>query len=476
MDDPRDPSLFETFEYQGLFWLPATPERQQPGTVRFSEKTILLEVLGTLVDGIPRILAPGVEVKCVLGVTANGKKLTLHNCVYKPVAWSMTGPGSSMVQAQHLLIGGHYPADVDLHFRSMQVEFANLEEWIFHGPFKDPVCTTHNDGSSSTISEFVMRRPETFDVGPIEATISIGSTLSHFGGGYRQQIRRHITWLGVEPRSERHWQYYDEKIRLLQNLLTLLMGGATFPLRVTLNGTTSHEEIKFFFHSPFGKVTEPVLPVRLLTLFPSIESRFGTVLTQWFNKQEMLESVCELFFGITYNDFLYMRFRFLGLVQALETYCRSVQPGQYLDEEKWEPIAEAMLAAIPKGSLSDDHLNSLRSGRLKYGYQYSLRKQLQHLFKSLEPETVKMVSDKPFEFCEDVVATRNYYTHYTSELELKAFPEVDLYWVCERLRVLLTIVLFREIGLEESLVRQIWVSGTNASPLAEAVRRKYGTL
>jgi hypothetical protein len=357
----------------------------------------------------------------------------------------------------------------------MRLRFANLEEWIFHGPFKHPVCTTHEDGSSSTVSEFIMRRPERFDIGPIEAGISIGSELIHSGGNYRQQTTTHTAWLEVEPRSERHWLYYDEKIRLLQNLLTLLMGRATFPLHVKLKERASHQEIDFFFHPMFGKVTELAHPVRLLTLYPQIESRFGTVLTQWFNKQEILDNVCELFFGIIYNEFLYLRFRFLGLVQALETYCRSMQPGQYLDEAKWEPIAQAMLAAIPQGSLSPDHLHSLRAGRLKYGYQHSLGKQLRQLFKSLDPETAKMVAESG-QFCEDVVATRNYYTHYTSELESKAFAEVDLFWVCKRLRVLLTIVLFRDIGLEESLIRQILANPSNASPLAQAVQGKYGTL
>ena len=51
--------------------------------------------------------------------------------------------------------------------------------------------------------------------------------------------------------------------------------------------------------------------------------------------------------------------------------------------------------------------------------------------------------------------TRNYYTHYTSELREAAFQGRELYLVCQRLRVLMLILLFKELGLEESLVRQI---------------------
>jgi hypothetical protein len=42
-----------------------------------------------------------------------------------------------------------------------------------------------------------------------------------------------------------------------------------------------------------------------------------------------------------------------------------------------------------------------------------------------------------------------------------------------RLRVLLTILLFKQIGLEESLIRQMWTAATNRSQLADAVRNNY---
>jgi hypothetical protein len=146
-----------------------------------------------------------------------------------------------------------------------------------------------------------------------------------------------------------------------------------------------------------------------------------------------------------------------------------------VSDEDYKIIVDALIAAIPP-STPPDLAESLKKGKIKYGNEHSLRKRLRLLLCSLEDDTVAMVTDRPSQFCEDVVATRNYYTHYTSELESKAFVEVDLYPVCERLRVLLTIVLFREIGLEESLIRQIWENPNNASPLAQAVRGNYGSL
>jgi ApeA N-terminal domain 1 len=51
------------------------------------------------------------------------------------------------------------------------------------------------------------------------------------------------------------------------------------------------------------------------------------------------------------------------------------------------------------------------------------------------------------------VNTRNYFTHYTSSLKSKAFNDDVLQWINDKLRALLIIVLLKEIGLVESLIR-----------------------
>jgi hypothetical protein len=211
----------------------------------------------------------------------------------------------------------------------------------------------------------------------------------------------------------------------------------------------------------------------LLTLFPYIgQPQFAAVLDAWFTKQSLLENVCDLFFGVVYNNYLYLRFQFLGLVQALETYCRSVQHGQYVSESAYEIIKQALIAAIP-ATTPQDLRNSLKMGKIEYGNEYSLRKRLRLLLCSLEDNTVRMITDNPGQFSEQVTATRNYYTHYTSTLQSQAFAGAELFRACLRLRVLLTIVLLKEIDLEESLIRQIWENVQNHSQLADAVRSAY---
>src|SRR2546423_1015001 len=78
-----DTTLFDSFEYQGYFWLPATPDRKIPGVVRFANSDITLSLLGMLVETTLRqlgVVGPPFKADIILGQAQNGKKLTLYDC------------------------------------------------------------------------------------------------------------------------------------------------------------------------------------------------------------------------------------------------------------------------------------------------------------------------------------------------------------------------------------------------------------
>jgi hypothetical protein len=100
-----------------------------------------------------------------------------------------------------------------------------------------------------------------------------------------------------------------------------------------------------------------------------------------------------------------------------------------------------------------------------------LRKRLRELLCSLEDETTKLIADSPGKFAEDVTATRNYLTHYSSELQAQAFKGGELYAAYLRLRALLTIILFKELGLEEKDIRALLAN--SHARLAESIKMRY---
>src|SRR3990172_6059115 len=144
---PIAPTFFETFEHLGVFWLPETPNRKQPGTLRFTETKIELELIGTLKGtGVEDVRDSHLFPECIMGVTSNGKPRTLHDCAQASVNVA-GGPGKSVLRATRLFIGGHYATADDMKFDSVSVNFSDLEEWLGHFPFSfDPRADSRPDG------------------------------------------------------------------------------------------------------------------------------------------------------------------------------------------------------------------------------------------------------------------------------------------------------------------------------------------
>src|SRR5690606_33865056 len=121
-------------------------------------------------------------------------------------------------------------------------------------------------------------------------------------------------------------------------------------------------------------------------------------------------------FGILYIPSMYIHLEFLTLAQAFETYHRRMYGGEYMSQNQFEIVRQTVTQAIPKG-LASDHRDSLKN-RIKFGYQYSLRKRIKLILTEvLNPYkdiVIRIVGDYS-EFNKKLVDTRNYLTHYTSE-------------------------------------------------------------
>ncbi len=336
-----DSTLFDTFEFQGYFWLPSTPDRKVPGVVRFAKSDITLDLLGTLSEVNLQQLAivgPPSKAEIVLGQAQNGKKLTLYECTQIGTSTTIPhGTGSSTLSAGCLLIGKHYGSKADLLFHSLSINYLNLEEWIAYRPFP-PQEEEKNAAGETTVyvSKYVVPEKLTYSVAALSSDITIDSQM-FFGGfaSFHKESREHVALLTVTPGEKRPFEWFLERIVDLQNLLTLFIGEPTFPKRTVLYGDEVagpgfkyREDIQLFFHPKHGKAGERLHPARMLILFPHVSAWFGKILDSWFSKAELLETVCDLFFGVIYNDYLFLQFRFLGLIQALETYCRRVQGGK----------------------------------------------------------------------------------------------------------------------------------------------------
>jgi hypothetical protein len=220
----------------------------------------------------------------------------------------------------------------------------------------------------------------------------------------------------------------------------------------TSPGRTSDESVYVYFMNSSRATQEEIRPSEMLLIFPTIKDNISTILEAWFSKAELLRAVYTLFFGSMYFAEMYPRFHFLNLIQAIETFHRNMRKGQYLSETDFKPIRSALTKAIPE-DVGRDLREALKS-KIRYGYEYSLRKRLHLLFAELDAETIKLITDNPSGMTGKIVDTRNYFTHYTDELKKLAFEGDAVHHANYKLRLLLIILLLKEVGLSEAVIRE----------------------
>jgi hypothetical protein len=149
---------------------------------------------------------------------------------------------------------------------------------------------------------------------------------------------------------------------------------------------------------------------------------------------------------------MYLESVFLSLIQALETYSRATMDAKYVTPEEYQKIAAALNAGIPADTPSS--LKQSLKSRIKYGNEYSLRKRLEGILSSLDTETVKLVCPNHTKLRDSLVETRNYLTHYTEELKENAIHGPGLFYANLRMKLLLTILLCKEVGVNEESIRK----------------------
>ena len=183
---------------------------------------------------------------------------------------------------------------------------------------------------------------------------------------------------------------------------------------------------------------------------------FRTHLSLWISKFGEWRTVFDLSFKSHYDSSWDMRTQLLDLARALEAYHRTAVGGQYLSTEEYEPVAEALIKAIPQ-KLCKSHRDALK-GRIKYGYQYSLRKRLvlicQDILSNQKNVLEKLVGDSEL-FAGKVVNARNELTHpEESSNRLKVTPD-ELRYLIPRIQLLLRIIFLVEMNFPPDQITQL---------------------
>jgi len=460
--------MIEQFKYKGIWWLPDKDEETIAGTLSFdpNEGTVL-DLMGSFqkIGDANRIFDPEI----ILGSVSGGKDVTLYECFRTKSTVNSGGLSTSSFNIDEAFIGVHFKEKEDIRFRKLSINYSYLDEWVNISGFD----LQHFFNKKEVVIKY--KQPESIraNIGEnykisidIRATGRISSIMQ------KEASIKERTYITVEALQE---ESYDEYLRIVRQIQTFLSLGIMEPVNpLTVQGTTemNKQVMKGKAYYPpveiyhrlrdIPKVPKRLLRFDMLFTFKDISDKFEVLLKNWFDKMDLLEPVYDLYFGSLYNPRMHLAHQFLNAIHAIESYHRRIRHGKYLLDADYEEIRGVLVEAIPADA-KKEFRDSLKS-RIEFGNELSLRTRLKQIIDKHRVVFTELIGDKNI-FVNTAVDTRNYYVHWLKERKESVATGRDLFYLTQKMRILLEISLLTELGFRTEEIKNL---------LPRSRKKKYG--
>lgn len=424
--------MVEKHEYRGLWWVPGDGAEKLAGTLTVDKGDAALELIGTFGHRLlSETATAGVyssdlaEHPRLVGISADGKQVTLEGHRAAPHSVSMPGLATSTYARDVALIGKEFAEDEEIGFDEISIRASDLNSWTRVSGFAHQIAMEKDEEKGFNVFSSVEIR---FDA-PDDIAIPLARGESAFirFSAPSKGIGRNSEHVSLTQQAAFHLRFGKraslqqvfQRVGEIRNFFTLAVGRPVSILAVTgyqddfVYGRTGlPRPVELLWGIPHNPdpPSDTRRPHEMLFSLEDAMPDISTVMRSWFAKQVRLKPVFNLFFGTQHHPDLYLEVRFLSYAQALETYDyrRRQRPGK-------KTLAERV----------GDVLDECRtvSGRI-IGAGATDRDAFIQVFKD----------------------SRNYYTHYDPRLEKRAARGVALYLLSIQLQAIIEMSLLRQLG------------------------------
>ncbi|MBF9251988.1 hypothetical protein I2I11_01650 [Pontibacter sp. 172403-2] len=450
--------MIKDFTIKGEWFLPSSPTYRVHGTLKFHPtEGADLELYGSLYgEGF----FPGFKDQdVILGLSSDSKQITLSDCYMTKsggttlVKGGESGKPSVSYSIGYILIGLHVNSPDDLIFNKISSEIFNLDEWIgISGFVNHPTDFSDNNRYKINV-EYKLPEPIKFQIDK-ETNGRFNFTANHPGIS-RYQKTVNITQrvqFQAETKTEKSIGDLLKYILSFQNFLILALYRSTFPISITLSGEkhkndygdgkTYKKDIKLYFAiSNFKEHEKLKLDFEMIFSYKRIKENFPVIIKNWFAKYELLEPAFNLVFEQFYNGNRFTENTFLNLAQSAETFHARIHNHTRIPKPEYKSMKEEILKVSPiqyHGWLKD---------QFNFGNNLNLHARLTELTEKYSNEILDQILGAKEQFVLNVKNSRNYYTHYSNDGKKKALKGTELFYLSERLKILLVCSFLEEIGL-----------------------------
>jgi hypothetical protein len=443
----------ERIEYRGEWWVRDADQRW-PGTlIRESDGDVAVNVYAFGVS--PALYDLSQHFPVVHGMTVEGKPVTLT--MVDAIATNIRFPGATETTLRPLrtFVGAWFQDDDDIVFDTLTVRLEGLDEWAnITGLQRRSRVGARRDLSVD------FEVPEDINLGSyddVQMTLAFGAVSRPHG---RPMTSVQLTQEArIELRCEKPQPYskLEDVVRQVRNFMTFVArrqvelefvrGFADARAQGADDGTTRRVPVDVFYRpiGDDGGPKRPLQPHRLLFGVTENGVDSDSHLSRWLALNESLGAVFDLYLVGLYQPRTFLELRFLTLVQAAESLHSHQYDTLTLPRDEHRRRVTAVVEAAPKD------LREWARERLQGANRKSLRESLAELIRAL-PENVFDAIPDVDSFGEHVRLTRNYLTHWSSDLEGQAARGEDLVRLTFGLRCVLEALLLKEIGFTDSEV------------------------
>jgi len=438
--------LFREVEYRGVWWLPEDPGRKIGGTLKFSpSEGIRLELAGAL-EGTVALSKPFAP-ELIFGSVPEKGPVTLYRCLETNRLIS-AGEISDIV-AEIAFFGAHIDPQQDT-FSFVRVEAEGLDLWANIIWFEFPELQELLSRSFS----IRFHRPS-----PLEARLSDGTKIVlevKLVGPKRSwiqtevKLRRNTVAIVVPPLP----RSLGESLEASQAMLDFVSLGLLHPVAPNLiKGAIEDKgrEVEILYKvSGYTPINVANLnPYATLFILADIHEHFQDVICNWFDMRERLKPVLTMYFATIRAPEMYIETRFLNIVHALEAFHRLVIGGYELPEDEHQERVDEILGTAPT------KWREWLMKKLEYSNELSLRTRLKKICEMFPYVSSRLIGNREERkrFICQVVDTRNYLIHHDPKLEKTASQGPSLFYLTEKLKVLVECCLLRELGFSNE-----WIS------------------
>jgi hypothetical protein len=319
----------QSFDCNGIWWLPQSPSKRVAGTLRFSaEKGVDLSLSGAFADQ-PTTLQDR-EIPIVLGQIWDcslGEVVTLKRCRLKASHFGSRTIAREEYFADLLFIGMQAEREEDFFFSKMSIQLSGLPSWAHTLSGLGYRQVPGGEEGRGRFEVFWQPpKPVTGRIPGGHLTLGVGAKIST--DRCQHSIKEEVAFAVSCEQPASHRDLNAKFVYPLQNFMTFATDCPNALVEFKVTRPHSQDDVQVLGARVFpDEATTDLTPFSMLFSLGDVQDQAVDLISKWIEISRRLNDVCNLYFGVLYKPESFLDTRFMLVCQSLEVYQRKREPG-----------------------------------------------------------------------------------------------------------------------------------------------------